>query len=211
MLLFLKSLSRTVHEVHDEQEYKSESDSPSISLTVWRKSLLFSCHGFTVIGSGGNLVFRVDNYTGRSNDVTLMDGSGKPILTVCRRKKLRLVDNWLVYEGEVGDDTGTKSSKKPICCVRKHINILQPNLNVLAYVYHGPSEKRYAYVIEGSYAHRSCKLLDESRRVMAEIKKKEAMIGGVTFGLEVFLLIVQPGFDLGFAMGIVLLLDQMFT
>lgn len=70
-------------------------------------------------------------------------------------------------------------------------------------------------MIEGSYAQRSCKVFDESRRVVAEIKKKEAMIGGsgrlgVSFGLEVFVLIVRPSFDPGFAMAIVLLLDQMF-
>ncbi|KAA8522459.1 hypothetical protein F0562_013180 [Nyssa sinensis] len=206
MIVFLKSISRKIHEEHHEQDYKP--DDAFTSLTVWRKSLLFSCNGFTVIDSGGNLVFRVDNYIRRPEEVILMDGSGKPLLTMCRRKKLRLVtDNWLVYEGEVGDC----SSKKPIWCVRKHMNILQPNLNVLAHVYRGPSDKRHAYVIEGSYDQRSCRVLDESRRVRAEIRRKEAMIGGVSFGLEVFDLIVRPEFDPGFAMAIVLLLDQMFS
>ncbi|KAH7515150.1 hypothetical protein FEM48_Zijuj11G0166700 [Ziziphus jujuba var. spinosa] len=31
-------------------------------LTVWKKSLLFNCTGFTVFNAKGNLVFRVDNY-----------------------------------------------------------------------------------------------------------------------------------------------------
>lgn len=66
-------------------------------------------------------------------------------------------------------------------------------------------------MIEGSYTHRSCKVLDESRTVVAEIKRKEDIKGGVSFGLEVFLLVVQPGFDPGFAMALVLLLDQMFS
>lgn len=129
-------------------------------------------------------------------------------------QNLRLVENWHVYEGEVGDTSRTKrpsSSKQPICSVKKHINILHANHNVLAYVFLGNSDKRYAYRIEGSYANRSCKVLDKSRRVVAEIKRKEAMNEGVSFGVEVFLLIVCPGFDSGFAMALVLLLDQMFS
>lgn len=92
------------------------------------------------------------------------------------------------------------------------MNILQNNPHVLAHVFrHTGGDRRWAYVIEGSYVHRSCRVLDESRRVVAEIKRKEAIIGGVSFGLEVFLLVIRPGFDPGFAMAMVLLLDQMFT
>ncbi|XP_009780096.1 protein LURP-one-related 17 isoform X3 [Nicotiana sylvestris] len=236
MLLFLKSISfRSVNpqnQESDQQDMNNNScrelatttstSSSCISLTVWRKSLIFSCKGFTVIGSDGSLVYRVDNYSGRRGQITLMDGSGKPILTICRHKqKLRLVDNnWFIYEGEVGDDNYNSSSskssssrKKPIFSVKKQMKILHSNVNVLAHVYYqGISKKRYSYIIEGSYANRSCKVLDaESRNVVAEIRKKKAVTGGVTFGLEVFVLVVMPGFDSGFAMGMVLLLDQMFS
>ena len=58
------------------------------SLTVWRKSLLFNCNGFTVFDCKGNLVFRVDNYSSTSaREVLLMDAAGKPLLTI-RRKVL---------------------------------------------------------------------------------------------------------------------------
>ncbi|KAF2297886.1 hypothetical protein GH714_004725 [Hevea brasiliensis] len=143
-----------------------------------------------------------------------MDGSGKSILTMHRHKKLGLGESWLIYEGEMGECCSrTKLSKKPIWSVKKHIQILKANQNnILAYVFRGTIDrKRHSYVIEGSYAHRSCKVLDESRRVVAEIKRKEAITGGVSFGIEVFVLIVQPGFDPGFAMALVLILDQMFS
>ncbi|KAM3321639.1 protein LURP-one-related 17 [Capsicum chacoense] len=242
MALFLKSIScRSFnHEdqlVHDFKKNNSRckeliststSSSPCISLTVWRKSLIFSCKGFTVIGADGNLVYRVDNYSGRRDQTILMDASGKPILTICKHKKLRIVDNnWFIYEGEVLGDhdynttstTKTSSSssssrKKPIFCVKKQMKILHSNINVLAHVYyHGTSsDKRYSYIIEGSYANRTCKVLDaKSRNVVAEIRKKQAVSGGVTFGLEVFVLVVMPGVDSGFAMAMVLLLDQMFS
>ncbi|CAI9784633.1 unnamed protein product [Fraxinus pennsylvanica] len=216
MLLFLKSTSGKVkqypEEEQDEKNKKINETCCCTSLTVWRKSLLFSCKGFTVIGSDGSLLYRVDNYTGHPNQIILMDGSGNPIFTICKHKKLGLVDNWLIYEGEVGEDCSIKTtSKKPIYSVKKNLNIIQTNLNVLAYVYRVMSDKRYAYMIQGSYANRSCRILDDSRKVVAEIKKKEAINGGVSYGLEVFLLIVRPGFDSRFAMAIVLLLDQMFS
>ncbi|KAK6158272.1 hypothetical protein DH2020_005586 [Rehmannia glutinosa] len=220
MLHFLKSTSRTVHiQDHDEHYYnKKDSNETCISLTVWRKSLIFSCSGFTVIGSDGSLAYRVDNYTGRPDQVVLMDGWGNPIFTICRRKKLWLVDNyWLVYEGEIGKNcknmnNNIKSSKKPVFCVRKNVSIIrQTKLDVLAYVYSEMSDKRQTYIVEGSYTHRSCKILDESKRVLGEIKKKEGMSSSVSFGLEVFHLMVKPGFESRFAMAIVLLLDQMFS
>ncbi|GMJ15044.1 hypothetical protein like AT5G41590 [Hibiscus trionum] len=213
MFLFLKSLSRSAHveEQLASAELSKGRGDPCTSLTVWRKSLVICCNGFTVIDSYGDVVYRVDNYTGRPKELVLMDGTGKSILTMRRSKNLRLLDTWLVYGGEVGDHC-TTSTKEPIFYVKKCINILHGNPSVLAYVYRcRSSEKRYAYVIEGSYSHRSCRVFDERRRVVAEIKRKDAIIGGVSFGAEVFMLIVEAGFDPGFAMALVLLLDQMFS
>ncbi|XP_039005325.1 protein LURP-one-related 17-like [Hibiscus syriacus] len=216
MFLSLKSSSRSSQE-DEHRRVRSALAEPSktrcdpcTSLTVWRKSLVISCNGFTVIDSYGDVVYRVDNYTGRPRELVLMDGSGKSILAMQRSKNLRLLDTWLVYGGEVGDHC--TSTKEAIFYVKKCINILHGNPNVLAYVYWcRSSEKGYAYMIEGSYSHRSCKVVDQTKRVVAEIKRKDAMIGGVSFGVEVFTLIVEAGFDPGFAMALLLLLDQMFS
>lgn len=88
MFLFFKSLSRSVHEEQQEPELKNNIDlgDHCTSLTVWRKSLISSCNGFTVIDTNGNLAYRVDNYMGRPEEVILMDGSGKSLLTMRRRK-----------------------------------------------------------------------------------------------------------------------------
>ena len=55
-------------------------------LTVWKKSLLFNCDGFTVYNSNGDLVFRVDNYMNSSKDnIVLMDAYGLPLLSIRRK------------------------------------------------------------------------------------------------------------------------------
>ena len=91
---------RAVHEeqVHEEEHqnevkkayYPKREGKEGIitSLTVWRKSLVISCKGFTVIDSEGKLVYRVDNYMGRPQDITLMDASGKSVLTMRRRTRV---------------------------------------------------------------------------------------------------------------------------
>ncbi|CAJ2676506.1 unnamed protein product [Trifolium pratense] len=218
-----KFLSRAV--VHEEDETKkypivTEGNLCTSLLTVWKKSLVISCKGFTVIDSYGNLVYRVDNYSLHPHEVVLMDASGNSLLTMRRHRKLGLVDNWCVYEGEIGNQ-GTKRTSKlvrtkqsPLCCVKKIVNILNGNHNVQACVYRAASDsdKRHVvFTVEGSYAQRTCKVLDQYKKVVAEIKRKETNTKDVSFGVEVFQLIVYPGFDPGFAMALVLVLDQMFT
>ncbi|MFS7990090.1 putative tubby-like protein [Helianthus anomalus] len=62
-----------------------------IVLTVWKKSLIFSCDGFTVYNSNGNLGFRVDNYFVKGNqEIVLMDALGRSLHNV-RRKSLAYV------------------------------------------------------------------------------------------------------------------------
>ncbi|KAF5783975.1 putative tubby-like protein [Helianthus annuus] len=151
-----------------------------IVLTVWKKSLIFSCDGFTVYNSNGNLAFRVDNYFVKGNrEIVLMDALGCGLHTV-RRKMLSLADNFLVYDGE---------SVNPRFSVTKHVNIL--NTKSLAYVSSvGSSKNRnkrnVIYEIQGSYAQKSCMVYDDKHRCVAEIRRKEAK-GGVALG-EMFLL-----------------------
>ncbi|KAM7263422.1 hypothetical protein ACFE04_001105 [Oxalis oulophora] len=183
-----------------------EKNDDPVTLTVWNKSLLFNCNGFTVYDCKGNLVFRVDNYMqGNKGKILLMDASGSPLLTI-RRKRLSFGDNWLIYDGE--------TSVKPIFLVKKHVNIL--NSKILAHVSQfgssSASNNVLKYEIQGSYAQRSCAIYDVNQRSkVAEIKRKEAANGGVTFGMDVFRLIIQANeIQEELAMALVILLDQMF-
>ncbi|KAF5783967.1 putative tubby-like protein [Helianthus annuus] len=172
-----------------------------IVLTVWKKSLIFGCEGFTVYNSNGNLAFRVDNYFVKGNrEIVLMDALGCSLHTV-RHKSL--ADNFLVYDGE---------SVNSRFSVTKHVNVL--NTKSLAYVSTvGSSKNRnkihVIYEIQGSYAQKFCMVYDDNHRCVAEIRRKEAK-GGVALGGDVFALVVQPSIDPAIAMVLVIVLDQMF-
>ncbi|KAK1326146.1 Protein LURP-one-related 17 [Acorus calamus] len=80
---------------------------------------------------------------------------------------------------------------------------------VLARVF--SSDDRFAYMIQGSYGRRSCRVYDNSCNLVVEIQRKAATLEGNTFGEDVFQLIIWPGFDPVLAMALVVLLDQMFS
>ncbi|VVB02627.1 unnamed protein product [Arabis nemorensis] len=173
----------------------------AVVLTVWKKSLLFNCDGFTVYNANGDLVFRVDNYMNCSKDnIVLMDASGLPLLSI-RRKKLSLGDCWMVYDGETERD--------PIFTAKKNVSIITNKRRSLVCV---SAKKTILYEIEGSYGQRSCKILDErkNKKKTAEIKRKETVIGGVAFGKDVFKLVVEPEMEPRVAMALTIILDQMF-
>lgn len=109
-----------------------------------------------------------------------------------------------------------ETTADPIFSVKKNVNLL--NSKMLAYVMAGggaggsprKQRRRVLYEVEGSYAQRSCVVYDERRRVVAEIKRKEAAGAGVAFGVDVFRLVVQPELDPAVGMAVVILLEQMF-
>lgn len=179
-----------------------EASGSPVVLTVWKKSLLPNCNGFTVFDGQGNLVFRVDNYVaGRRGETVLMDSAGEPLKTI-RRKKLSFGDNWMVYDGE-------STVGNPRFTARKLGNLL--NSKCLVQVSSVNSKmKAVLYEIEGSYVERCCAVYDDKRRLVAEIKRKDSLKKGVAFGGDVFRLIVYPELDTSVAMSLVILLDHMF-
>lgn len=66
------------------------------------------------------------------------------------------------------------------------------------------------YQIEGNFGQRSCKILNARKESMGEIKRKVDASRKAVLGKDVFLLSLKPGFDGAFAMGLVLVIDQIY-
>uniref|UniRef100_A0ACD5XYH7 Uncharacterized protein n=1 Tax=Avena sativa TaxID=4498 RepID=A0ACD5XYH7_AVESA len=192
---------------------EEEPQQPTV-LTVWLKSLLFNCDGFTVFDATGGLAFRVDRYgssTGsrrRAEDVVLMDAAGKPLLTVRRKIKLSLslAEHWVLYEGDAG-----ASGTKPLLSVRRHHVGLHRRRSDKTLAHITPLESSAglgAYVVEGSYGRRSCAVRDArggGAAAVAEVRRKESV------GDDVFRLVVSDHrMGTALSMGVVIALDQMF-
>jgi uncharacterized protein YxjI len=173
--------------------------SPAV-LTVWRKSLLFNCDGFTVFNAKGDLAFRVDCYGKRraGAEVVLMDAAGRPLLTVRRKHLLSLAERWLIYDGDNID------SSSPLLSVRRSSS---SSAKALAYVVTSKSNSKAeerSYVVEGSYGRRACAVRDADGDTMAEVRRKDSV------GDDVFRLVADPRLGAPMAMGFVIALDDMF-
>ncbi|CAN6338046.1 unnamed protein product [Urochloa humidicola] len=190
----------------------AEEKGEAVSLTVWRRSLLFNGKGFTVFDCKGNLVYRVETYGGGSpREIVLMDADGHGLLTI-RRKKLSLADEWLIYDGDAAASASAAPPPKRFTA-RRHVS-LRPTRS-LAHLSParrpscgGAAPASCRYDVEGSYAGRSVDVFacggEQRRRVVATVCQKEAAVGP-----DVFRLVVQPGFEPPLAMAVVILLDQM--
>lgn len=172
-----------------------------IHLTVLKTSLFFAGDGFTVYDCKGQLVFRVDSYgpdTRDRDELVLMDPNGRCLLTV-RRKRPSLHQRWEGYKGERTD------GDKPIFSVKRASIIGRSRASVTVEVYDNPGEE---YLIEGCFSQRCCTVSNVMKETVAEIRRKVDPTTSVMLGKEVFSLCVKPGFDAAFAMGFVLVLDQ---
>ncbi|XP_062180871.1 protein LURP-one-related 8-like [Phragmites australis] len=188
------------------------ADEEPVTLTVWRKSLLLNCRGFTVFDASGNLVYRVDSYASDSRaEVVLMDAAGRPVLTVRRRRLIGLgADQWLVYPGEEARRTPPLYAVKRRAPAQYMRGGGHGSAKSMAHV--APcsgaagvgAKTGGGYEVEGSYLRRCCTVYDERRQAVAEVRPKEAL------GTDVFRLVVQPGMEVPLAMAVVLALDQMF-
>ncbi|EES09152.1 protein LURP-one-related 8 [Sorghum bicolor] len=206
-----------------EHHHQDDQERPAV-LTVWRKSLLLSCSGFTVFDASGALAFRVDCYDSarrglrrrpwRTTDVVLMDVSGTPLLTVRRRSRLTSLglapDHWLIFDGDAaaGCRAEHKPKPKPFLSVRRARPALLGAFNgkaPLAYVTPLQASGGEAYVVEGSYGARACAVRDARGDAVAEVRRKERV------GDDVFRLVAGPRIGAPLAMALVIALDEMFA
>jgi len=177
------------------------SEVSATALTIWKKSLVFSCNGFTVFNSSGNLVFRVDSYpSDPKGEVLLMDAAGRALLTM-RRKRLSLQNEWQGFPGEFRD------AQNPLFVVRRASLRISSKNTAEVYVRSSAKSKKPSYRVEGCYAERSFTLLNSFNEVVAEVKPKQVR-SDIRLGGDVFNLTVRPGYNQAFVMGLIIVLDE---
>ncbi|CAN8269273.1 unnamed protein product [Cochlearia groenlandica] len=181
-----------------DKAYLYEENKP---LTVCKSSLFSTGDGFAAYDCDGDIIFRVDSYgpdTRDNDEFVLMNAAGKCLLTV-KRKRHTLHQRWEGFLGERSD------GQKSILSVRRSSMIGRCTMEVQ--VYDGNGENHYT--IDGDFSQRSCLIYEtEKKTTVAEIKRKVDTSMNVMLGRDVFTLEIKPGFDGAFAMGLVLVLDQ---
>ncbi|ONK62951.1 uncharacterized protein A4U43_C07F9810 [Asparagus officinalis] len=177
----------------------SSSSSKIQILTIWMKSLVLNGNGCTIYGSDGQIVYRVDNYAWRcSNEVYLMDHSGRT-LTKILRKKPRVFGQWQGYRCD-----GLIAEKHEPWFRLQKSWILKRDQNFEAKVtFRDGSNNVSCYKILGSASKTEYKIIDIEGKPVAEVKRKLTS-SGVVLGEDVLTLIVEPNHDQLLVMGLVI-------
>ncbi|KAL5220885.1 hypothetical protein ABZP36_025598 [Zizania latifolia] len=189
-------------------------------LTVRKTSHFSRGDGFAAYDHRtGGLAFRVDTYgrghgggAASAGELALLGPAGEALITV-RRRRPSLHQRWEGFLGARAD------GQKPLFSARRSsilggsaagavVELLTP-LPVSSSCAHAAAELR----VDGSFPRRCCRVVapkaeSGGEAVVAEIRRKVDEGAQVVMGRDVFVLRVSAGFDAAFAMGIVLVLDQ---
>uniref|UniRef100_A0ACD5W3A8 Uncharacterized protein n=1 Tax=Avena sativa TaxID=4498 RepID=A0ACD5W3A8_AVESA len=179
-------------------------------LTVRKTSHFSPGDGFAAYDHRtGGLAFRADTY-GRGHgggaaspgELALLGPAGEPLLTV-RRRRPSLHQRWEGFLGVRAD------GQRPLFSARRPSILGGAGRGAVIELSASAAELR----VEGSFGRRCCRVVakggeDGEETVVAEIRRKVDAGARVVMGRDVFVLRVGPGFDAAFAMGIVLVLDQ---
>ncbi|KAF7030948.1 hypothetical protein CFC21_042375 [Triticum aestivum] len=183
-------------------------------LTVRKTSHFSPGDGFAAYDNRtGGLAFRADTY-GRGHgggaaspgELALLGPAGEPLLTV-RRRRPSLHQRWEGFLGARAD------GQKSLFSARRSSILGGAGRGAVVELLPSPASAAAAELrIEGSFGRRCCRVVakgeDGEETVVAEIRRKVDEAARVVMGRDVFVLRVGAGFDAAFAMGIVLVLDQ---
>jgi len=135
-----------------------------------------------------------------------MDAVGKILLTI-RHKRLSVKDRWEAFRGDC-----CGYGIKPAFSVVKSVSILfssKPSAKVVLNPAKKQKTKLCDYEIEGSFCKPSSlfTVFGASRQIIAQAARKQAT-SGIMLGDDVLNLVVQPGVDQTFVMGLLIIFCQ---
>ncbi|KAL5698616.1 hypothetical protein ACHQM5_029631 [Ranunculus cassubicifolius] len=166
--------------------------------TVWMKSLVLNGNGCTVFDKNGDIVYRIDNYECKdSSEVLLMDLRGSVLFTIVK-KKFRLFGCW---EGYRSTNSMSQNDKqwfrvRKVCKFPKRISPCEVTVKL------DEKESTVYYRMERLGRNSACRIIDNTGRVVAEMRKKQTD-SGVALGDDVSTLVVEPHVDHSLIMGLV--------
>ncbi|CAA2987200.1 Hypothetical predicted protein [Olea europaea subsp. europaea] len=203
--------------IHPTEKFSpGDSHPPSTPslFTLWKRSTMNfqGTDGFTVFDHRGKLAFRVENYArnrcfAAAGGLLLMDGSGKPLLTV-KPKALSMKNQWNGYRGEL--DCSKNATPSRLFTMRRpsssliHTSACEAEIHIDESKQTAPPD----FKIEGSFGRRNCKITrGTTGEVVAKISRK-TVNATLVLSNDVFTLTVQPCMEPELVMAFVIILDR---
>ncbi|XP_044973257.1 protein LURP-one-related 11-like [Hordeum vulgare subsp. vulgare] len=163
--------------------------------TVWMKSLVFNGNGCAVYGPDGAVAFRVDNYGCRGGrEVLFMDRQGNALFTI-RRKGFGTFRRWEVCR--CAHDGGGEEEEE----ATPWFSVRRAEKGGATVAMHGGAGT--CYRVDGCCARKpGYRVRGVDGEVVAEVARKQTS-AGVVLGEDVLTLMLGPGVDHLFVLGLV--------
>ncbi|XP_004987144.1 protein LURP-one-related 6 [Setaria italica] len=159
--------------------------------------------GFVVTDQDQRAVFSVDGcgIIGASGQLIVRDGDGNAILFIHKKGGIvqaLSVSNWwrgyLTDYGEPSKLVFSLQDPKPVLCMKGDVQVtLEPK----------GRNRHWDYEVTGSFVQRSCAIKNRAGHVAAQIGVK-----GMLAGRDFYQVVVQPGYDQAFVVGVIAILDN---
>ncbi|KAJ1298537.1 hypothetical protein BS78_01G461000 [Paspalum vaginatum] len=173
-------------------------------LMVRRRPATVNGGGFVVTDHGQRDIFSVDGcgIIGVSGQLIVRDGDGNAILFIHKKEgvvQALSVNNWwrgyLTDYGEPSKLVFSLQDPKPVLCMKGDIRVtVEPK----------GGKRNWDYEVTGSFVQRSCAIKNRAGHVVAQIGVK-----GMMAGRDFYQVLVQPGYDQAFVVGVIAILDNM--
>ncbi|BAF11071.2 Os03g0179700 [Oryza sativa Japonica Group] len=172
-------------------------------LMVRRRPPTVNGGGFVVTDRDQRVVFSVDGcgIIGASGQLIVRDGDGTAILFIHKKGgvvQVLSINNWwkgyLMDYGEPSKLVFSFQDPKPVLCMNGDVRVaVEPK----------GRKRHWDYEVIGSFSQRACTVRSRAGHVVAQIGVK-----GMLAGKDFYHVVVQPGYDQAFVVGVIAILDN---
>ncbi|KAK9099543.1 hypothetical protein Syun_026588 [Stephania yunnanensis] len=185
---------------------KNYCSSSQVSLIVRRRPHVVNGGGFVVTNCNDQkVVFRVDGcgILGTRGELILRNGDGEALLLIRRKggivQALSMHRRWkafrIDYEGLEKVVFSLDEPTTVSTCMLKNNSIrviLNPRMS---------SKEKWDFEIKGSFTDKDCSIIDYGGNIVAQVQEG-------TMSEDVYSVVVQPGYDQAFVLGVIGILDN---
>nr|BAK06914.1 predicted protein [Hordeum vulgare subsp. vulgare] len=175
-------------------------------LLVRRRPPAVTGGGFVVTDREQRVVFSVDGcgIIGAAGQLVVRDADGTAILFIHKKggvvQALSVHNRWRGYLMDYGEPSkpvfSLQDPKPVLSCAAGDVRVtVEPKAG---------RKRHWDYEVTGSFAHRACAVKSRGGHVVAQIGVK-----GMMAGRDFYHVVVQPGYDQAFVIGVIAILDNM--
>ncbi|OVA01399.1 LURP1-like domain [Macleaya cordata] len=176
-------------------------------LTIRRRPHVVNGGGFVVTNCSQKVLFRVEGCgtLGTKNELILRDGAGDYLLLI--RQKGGIIQALSVHRQWRGYMRNYEGAEKLVFSLKEPNSYFVKNITTVTVEPRRSNNKDWDFQIKGSFPDKACSIIDSRGNIVAQVG---VLLEDhqVASNKDVYHVVVQPGFDQAFVIGVIAVLDN---